>query len=377
MILDQDVWAAILTPISEHAPSGSSVRFDQRFSELREARRQEDPRLSQGIWKRDIKTADWAIVQKQAIDILVGESKDLQVFAWLIESLVAEHFMEGLSEGLSQLDSFLSRFWDTLHPLPANATDTLEEPFQSRMNVLENLGKIIEDHLIDTPITDGRLYQETSHIFIELKNAKYHQAILQRLPDNQKSSYRADGPDYMDILEKVKLTPQIFYDEQIALINHSVETLSKIKNFIDTVGVSPTWSNLQTLLGELLRYFKQFRDIAFVPTNTTIERSDEDSVLELEMPTPMNEDPQVQTIVDMAAQHQQERFKIYSQLNDLVGQLVNIEPFHPVPYLINRLIQWGIKPGDQVLIEWSKDPKTLETLLKIAGFQQNSENERA
>ena len=61
--------AEILAPIPGENPAGQSVRYDGTYDALREARRADDPQMSQGEWVREIKVADWPAVITQATEV--------------------------------------------------------------------------------------------------------------------------------------------------------------------------------------------------------------------------------------------------------------------------------------------------------------------
>ena len=106
---------ALLQPISAEAPSGADIRYHPLTDQIREARRQEDG-VAQGVWKRDVKTAEYPRVIKLAREALTKNTKDLQIGAWLTEALLHQEGFQGLGQGLELLQRLLENFWDTVHP---------------------------------------------------------------------------------------------------------------------------------------------------------------------------------------------------------------------------------------------------------------------
>lgn len=78
-----------LKNISSDNPTGPSLRYDPIYDDIRSARKEDDPRLSMGIWKTDIKHAQWNTVEALCTKALITQSKDLQIAAWLIESWIS------------------------------------------------------------------------------------------------------------------------------------------------------------------------------------------------------------------------------------------------------------------------------------------------
>ena len=68
----------LLAPIPGSDPAGSDASFSDQFDRIREARRADDPNLTQGEWQTELKVADWREAQRLSEDILQRTSKDLQ-----------------------------------------------------------------------------------------------------------------------------------------------------------------------------------------------------------------------------------------------------------------------------------------------------------
>lgn len=113
MSIDISEW---LKPVSDAAPTGEDVSFSDTFDKIREARRSDDPSLSQGDWEHDLKTANWRQVIELAGDVLANRSKDLQAAVWLGEALISQHHLAGAPAALDLLSSLLEDYWDGLFP---------------------------------------------------------------------------------------------------------------------------------------------------------------------------------------------------------------------------------------------------------------------
>jgi len=106
---------ALLEPIPGDNPSGEELRYTQVYDDIREARRADAP-LDMGDWQREIKSSDWDKVFILTLDALEKRSKDLQIAAWLTESLVITDGFAGLEKGLRVITGLLDLFWDTVYP---------------------------------------------------------------------------------------------------------------------------------------------------------------------------------------------------------------------------------------------------------------------
>ena len=106
---------AMLQPISEESPSGESLRYAGIYDEITEARRADD-NLNQGEWQTELKVADYRRVVELAVPAITSQSKDLQIAAWLSESLVKIYGFAGLRDSIKLLTGLQDKFWETLHP---------------------------------------------------------------------------------------------------------------------------------------------------------------------------------------------------------------------------------------------------------------------
>ena len=105
----------LLLPIPGENPSGVNLYTTPLFEEIREARRQDDTG-PQGLWKHEIKVADYDAVLRLTGDALANKSKDLFLATWHAEALLNKKGFPGLDDGINLLRELIERFWDTLYP---------------------------------------------------------------------------------------------------------------------------------------------------------------------------------------------------------------------------------------------------------------------
>ena len=65
----------LLGPISAAHPVGDNLYYDPVYDQIKEARREDDPTLSQGVWEFDLKKADWAVVENLCSRALITQTK--------------------------------------------------------------------------------------------------------------------------------------------------------------------------------------------------------------------------------------------------------------------------------------------------------------
>ena len=117
---------ALLAPIAEDAPAGRDLREDfsaqSTYYRLRDARAEAraaerqadaDPSAESGM------PPQWRQVRDLAIQALSGQSKDIEVAAWLTEALVRLEGPRGLAAGAHLIAKLAEAYWaQNLYPVP-------------------------------------------------------------------------------------------------------------------------------------------------------------------------------------------------------------------------------------------------------------------
>ena len=123
---------ALLLPIRDTAPGGGDARYSSEY-ELLQA--EIDKRSSLTGFQK----VDWQVVADLAFSILVEQSKDLLVAAYLAASLCHLDGLAGFTKGVELVDGFCRRFWNSMHPS--------EKRMQGRVNAvdwwMENSGNFL------------------------------------------------------------------------------------------------------------------------------------------------------------------------------------------------------------------------------------------
>src|SRR5262245_12701251 len=106
-----------LQPIPGANPAGESLRYQGTYDRIAEARREDDPNLSQGIYKSSLKRADWATAETICVEALTTRTKDLQIAGWLLEAWLHLYGFAGVAKGLRLMAGLCDEFWDHVHPI--------------------------------------------------------------------------------------------------------------------------------------------------------------------------------------------------------------------------------------------------------------------
>ena len=122
-------------------------------------------------------------MRKLASQILAEKAKDLEVAAWLTESLVRSDGLAGLAFGATLIEGLATRYWDTLYPMPD------EDGMETRVAPVTGLNGEGGDGTLIQPLRKLELFNDRNGEPVML--FQYEQsAELQTLADPQRIEAR-------------------------------------------------------------------------------------------------------------------------------------------------------------------------------------------
>ena len=247
MPVDTALLEALLAPVPGDNPAGRDLRYDPRYDQVKEARR-EDLELPPGGLATDRKVADWPQVVKLSGQLLSAETKDLQLAAWLSEALLKRDGLSGLVTGLESLRSILERYWDHCYP----AWD--EDDPELRAGPLQWVGSKLDVPVRQTAIAPGGVslldYQASRGIPSESDaegNRDKRAAREEALADGKRSPEEVDGA--------IAGAPKAFYKTLIAETDAALAaTVSLEKASDERFGRdAPSFARLRSALDDIRR----------------------------------------------------------------------------------------------------------------------------
>lgn len=137
-----------LLPISDEKPCGDNLRYDYVYDQIQEYRREDDSDLSQGIWKTELKKANWGEVYRLCSELLRTKTKDIQIAVWLTEALTMTDGFDGLNNGITLIKALCEKFWDNIYPKITNNDTTY------RLSPFFFLIEKMRERMVLQPITD-------------------------------------------------------------------------------------------------------------------------------------------------------------------------------------------------------------------------------
>src|SRR5436190_838851 len=356
---------AMLQPISEESPSGESLRYSGIHDEINEARRA-DVNLNQGAWQTELKVADYRRVIDLAVPAITSQSKDLQVAAWLSESLIKTHGFTGLRDSIQLLTGLQSNFWDTLHP------EVDEGDMEGRANAIawfESQGAFAVKAI---PFTGGDGYSlidwEDSKTFdfpdnIEMLETA-EQVRLNELKAQAEQQRRVTG----DLWRKaVMATRRVQMEEVNYAVDECWAGLKELNAVIEEKydrNQMPGLTAFRKALDEVHTQIKKLLEEkrAEEPDEVEEEAGEEGGVNEDGTPRPAG-------IATGAISNRKDALK---RLNDIAEFFQKTEPHSPISYIVQRAVKWGNMPLESWLQDVIKDETVLFNLRQTLGFNTNS-----
>jgi type VI secretion system protein ImpA len=350
---------ALLTPISAARPTGESLRYDRLYEAVEEARREDDPSLPQGVWKTDLKRADWKEVARLCLDALETRSKDLQLAAWLLEAWIRLEGLPGAAAGLSVLTALCESFWDAVHPLPQDGD------LGYRLSPLEWVAGRVPDAVRSIAVTaPGGGEEARACTYADLDGARHHDRVARSDPESAKAA-EARGRITLDrFLVSVSLTPTPFYVALAADARQALGALDGLGSLLGRLcgGEAPSFQRL----GDALFAFHHFAQRVIEERGDQGEAFPEQEPMSLEGAAAYDYEPGEEGMALHPGSPIRSRAEAYRRLAEAADYLLRTEPHSPAPYLVRRAVAWGgMSLGEllEELVQGDGDLKAIYTLL--------------
>jgi type VI secretion system protein ImpA len=237
----------LLAPIAGDNPSGVDLYYDKVFSEIKEARREDDESLPEGeMVLAQKKKADYRAVIKRAGDALANKSKDLRLAGWLIESQLKTEGIQILAPGIELLRALQETFWPTFYPIIEEGGD-----LEFRVVTVEAVASLIAGAARKIPLTKSGLSYEdylAAHIVGYEKDATSD--AKQEARKDAIAHGRLTAEEFDDAFAG---TPKSFYVETVAALAASIEAAERLDEYLQQAygDNAPILSKLRDGLAEI------------------------------------------------------------------------------------------------------------------------------
>ena len=344
--------AAILAPLPGEQPAGVSLRYSGEYERIREARREDDASLPQGIWQAELKRANWDEVVGLCAGALTARSKDLQIAGWLLEGLVHRDGFAGIPVGLGILIGLCRAFWPVLLP------EIEENDLSYRIAPFEWLNAHLPQTLYRLPLTQPGIVTPVAY-------AWEHYANALRLEQVQKANPNAKPPAGVRLAEfeaAVAATPSAFYRGLLARLEASLELVGELDRLLEEkcakeapslAGVRGAFANMQGLVQNVLRNRGEVPAMA------------EQSKAAPAAAEPADAPPPSAASYDGTIHDREQAYRLILEIAEF---LARTEPHSPTPYLLRRAYSWGMMPLHELLGEMTRGRNDMAALFELLGL---------
>lgn len=355
----------LLRPISPDTPSGRGLRYEPLYEQIREARREEDPTLPQGVWQAPLKRANWTLVAELCQRALTHESKDLQLAAWLTEAWLAQHGFAGAEQGLKLILGLVEGFWDTLWPALQDGDA------EARLASLEWLDDKLPIALGRVPLVRARSPDALTLGFEDWRKILAREKQGPRETDASATEGDAPGTTAPTLtrerfLADAALMPATALDALAQQISATLSATTMLELVLDSkLGqASALLRRTRSALGEIQTLLETLRAQSpreAPPRPPEATPAPEDAAALPPLPAPGRIPGSIQG-----------RGEAYQLLALAADYLLRTEPHSPVPYLVRRAMSWGQLPLDKLLVELVPGSSDVEAIHALLGMKQKA-----
>lgn len=364
----------LYSPLQDGA--GQDLRYESIYDQIKEARFEEDPSLSRGIWERDLKKADWGNVFKLCVRALEEKTKDLQIVVWLCEAACHLKNWKGLLDSFELIYNFCENCWDICYPLIDNSSIDLEY----RIRILDwFLEKITECSLFMPIVQPNGIIQQSLDLASWLSALNFDSIIrrsggkIQESENSQQMTLKRfrtiiKQANVNDLQQVQKLVVDIIKNAHILLTflqNKCQGQEPSFKKLIDQL------SDIEKICQFALEGRINTIDESNLANSNEIQEekltSIEDTLLfpisENEPPPPIQ--PQNQPLTNNEDVTISNREDAYKAIEDLANFLIEIDSQSPGPYLIKMVSSWNNKSLPDIMDDITAGTSEGHRILKM------------
>jgi type VI secretion system protein ImpA len=365
-------FAKILAPIPGDKPAGADLRVNagptSLYYQVKDGRnnaRASERRMEGGA--EDAVPPDWKSVGTSAIKALSENSKDLEITAYLIESLCRTHGFAGIRDGLRLARQLVETFWDTLYPTPD------EEGVSTRVAPLTGLNGDDADGTLIAPI--NRVPLTDSANLGKLTYSNYLQAVAtgKILDPKAKEKKVAAGALTMETFQKaVDETPAAYYRALFDDLTASLEELGKLGQTLDAKAgpAAPPTGTIRTALENVLASVNDVAKAKLAVT-ATVKKPDAEEKKAGEVGTagPGKNGK-------AGPEEQGEKLPVIRNRDDALNAILQLgdyfrrtEPHSLVPFALEQAVRWARMALPDLMMELIPEENPRKALFKQVGIR--------
>jgi type VI secretion system protein ImpA len=355
----QDDLELLRRPITEDSPAGEELRYEGTYDRIQDARREDDPTLAQGIWQTTLKRADWATVERIAMEALTTRTKDLQIAVWLIEARMELHGFEGARSGLEIAHALCDLFWSDIYP-------KIEEGnLDYRLSPIEWMNEKLSGRLKNIAITRPSGDESLPCSWSDLESAQRLENLARKDPKAARAAEMEDRVTMARFDASMMLTPEGHLRKLLADIDGSIGVLGRFGARLGELcgHAAPSLGKFRDVLDAIRGLVAEAlasRGVTTRPLEEAAEMNGASHAMEDGFAMPMN---------GAGAFELRSRSDAYAMLSSIADYLARIEPHSPTPYLLKRAVTWGSMPLPALLAELMEQGSDLARIHALLGIR--------
>ncbi|HJZ70588.1 MAG TPA: type VI secretion system protein TssA [Vicinamibacterales bacterium] len=341
---------AVLIPISADEPTGGPLRYEGTYDMIAALRREDDPALEQGVWKTELKKADWPGVAEACLAAIETKSKDVQIAAWLLEAWIHMHGFAGLREGLHLIAELCDTYWDSLHP------EIIDGDLDYRLSPLYWIDEKLSIAARLTPIVRPETGELDAYSLADWE-------LACRRPARPRQPPPPDALTEARFQKSVAATPTGWLMALAADARGALRSLDELVEVLKAhCGArAPALAKMREAIASAAHVVSNALESRGLPARSAPEPPGADET-DAVAPVVLDDDrgeggdlaPPIQT-----------RAEAYRRLAEAADFLSRTEPHSPVPFLVRRAIGWGGLTLEQLLPELVRDSAQLGEIFRM------------
>lgn len=345
----------LLQPIPGANPAGESLRYQGTYDRISEARREDDPNLSQGIYKASLKRADWATAEAICVEALATRTKDLQIAGWLLEAWLHLYGFAGAAKGLRLMAGLCDQFWADLYPA-IEAGD-----LEGRIAPFDWIEQKLTLKLKQIPLTTDELSGE-SYSYVDWESACHFENLAMKDPRALQEALAKINPTVATFRAAVAATDRTSYIELVEDLAEAIDACALVEQVLDQKcgKEAPGLHQFKECLGAI-------QELIFQDLQVRDAHPEADPEL---IPTPDEESGGESGLQLWTSGPIRNRTDAYRRLSEAADYLLRTEPHSPTPYLVKRAVEWGNMSLPELLQQIVRNEGELneiDRLLRLTG----------
>ena len=343
----------LLQPIPGANPAGEPLRYQGTYDQIANARREDDPTLSQGIYKSALKRADWAGAEAICIEALTKRTKDLQIAGWLLEAWLHLYGFAGVTQGMRLLTGLCERFWNDLYP-------SLEvDGVEGRVAPIDWIEQKLSLKLKQIPVAFAGEPSNESYSYVDWESACHFENLAMKDPRALQEALAKINPTVATFHAAIAATDSDFYLDLYEELSQAIEACVEVEQVLDQH------------CGKDAPVLRQFKEALYaiqqlISQDLHIPEEEFEAISEEGISTEAGHAGNEQ----LSSGPIRSRADAYRRLSEAADYLLRTEPHSPTPYLVKRAVEWGsmsLPDLLQQIVRNEGEMDEIDRLLRLTG----------